>query len=112
MRWQDRGPTGPQERTKDTWRGQKWRPGSERWANNGGANKIWYVGFIRARDEGPEALDRFFEQNAEKFARGPNSKGGPWQLREWLKRQGLPKAAPSTASSSFEPTSMPPWRAR
>ena len=31
VKWQARGPAGPQnQRTKETWRGQKWRPGTER----------------------------------------------------------------------------------
>ena len=132
VKWQERGPAGPPgERTKDLWRGQKWRPGSERWANNGGKNKIWYSGFMRAREEGPAALERFFELHAEQFNRGPQSKGGPRELKQWLAWQGAayesaqPVPSPGASSSSqgasswgvaavtsVSAPSEPPWRRR
>ena len=45
IRWRDRGPpTGPASGFSK-WRGQKWREGSKRWANRGGANRDWYRAF-------------------------------------------------------------------
>ena len=41
--WQFRGPQGPELGGPETWRGQKWRPGSQRWANSGGKDKAKYA---------------------------------------------------------------------
>ena len=35
--WQQRGPGAPIDNSQQ-WRGQKWREGSQRWANSGGSN--------------------------------------------------------------------------
>ena len=49
VRWQDRGPPGPTEPSSETWRGQHWRPGSERWANRGGVNREWWAAYYKAK---------------------------------------------------------------
>ena len=46
LSWQERGPPpsyGP------LWRNHEYRPGSERWANRGGAQQAWYTSFFRAK---------------------------------------------------------------
>ena len=55
LRWQDRGPP-PDLVQGDTWRGQRYRPGTGKWANRGGENKQWYSGFYAAKKAGPEAV--------------------------------------------------------
>jgi len=40
--WVLRGPPGPQTGGPQVWRGQKWREGSQRFANSGGKNKEKY----------------------------------------------------------------------
>jgi len=62
VRWQDRGP--PREHhDSDTWRGQKRRESSGRWANRGGAAKAWYAAFYKAKGQGAEALSKFLAHN-------------------------------------------------
>jgi hypothetical protein len=40
--WDMRGPAGPEVGGPKEWRGQKWRPNSQRYANSGGKNKERY----------------------------------------------------------------------
>ena len=55
-RWEAmRGPLGPEEGGPQTWRGQVFRPGSQRWANRGGANRdffAWKYGGGRGKGRG------------------------------------------------------------
>jgi hypothetical protein len=59
IRWADRGPTGE----VPVWRGQQWRPGSERYANRGGANKEWYTQMYRAKAKGKDFLAKWLADN-------------------------------------------------
>jgi hypothetical protein len=74
--WKHRGPAGPEAESKhDTWRGQKYRPGSQRWANNGGTRAWWYNAYYplkrKAADSGREADKR--------------------ALRDWLESNPMPE---------------------
>ena len=80
LEWRDRGP--PPEMAQE-WRGQKWREGSHRWANNGGRNREWYKLFYQAKHRGEAALNKFFEEYGNIFESGPNSQAGPRELRAW-----------------------------
>lgn len=42
LRWQDRGPPGPADGGPSTWRGQRFRPATQKWANRGGRWKDYY----------------------------------------------------------------------
>lgn len=42
LKWQARGPPGPADGGPEEWRGQQWRPGSQRWSNRGGTHSQWY----------------------------------------------------------------------
>ena len=66
LHWRSRGPPG--EVGKE-WRGQKWRPGSERWGNNGGVNREWWSQFYKAKRCGKEK--EFLRTHPK-----PTSKGG------------------------------------
>lgn len=49
-----RGPLGPQEGGPQTWRGQQYRPGSQRWANRGGRNREYFAWkYGGGRGQGP-----------------------------------------------------------
>jgi len=64
IRWQHRGPPPeclPEGQT--TWRGQRYRPNTGKWANRGGSAKAWYTAFYRAKQEGEAALSKFLEEN-------------------------------------------------
>ena len=64
LSWQQRGPTPdmlPEGET--TWRGQRYRPNTGKWANRGGANKEWYTAYYRAKAAGADALERFLEEH-------------------------------------------------
>ena len=43
VRWQDRGPPGPDLEGPETWRGQRWREGSQRFSNRGGQHREYYA---------------------------------------------------------------------
>jgi hypothetical protein len=48
MRWQDRGPRPKAGAERPGfWRGQAWRPGTERWSNRGGRHKEYYQWMAR-----------------------------------------------------------------
>ena len=84
LRWQDRGPPPPppdEERTT-LWRGQKYRPGSGRWANSGGTNKQWYSEYAAAKKKGVAAVNKFISENGNRFISTEKAKG-PKELREW-----------------------------
>ena len=54
MRMRDRGPPAPQEGGPNSWKGQKWREGSQRWGNRGGKRKDEFAAFYavkRRRDD-------------------------------------------------------------
>ena len=64
LSWQQRGPTPdmlPEGQT--TWRGQRYRPNTGKWANRGGSNKEWYSAYYRAKAAGADALERFLEEH-------------------------------------------------
>ena len=64
LRWQDRGPPPeclPEGQT--TWRGQRYRPKSGKWANRGGATKDWHTGYYRAKQQGEDAVRQFLAEN-------------------------------------------------
>jgi hypothetical protein len=81
--WKHRGPTAPEVEDKHaTWRGQKFRPGSQRWANNGGARSAWYNTYYplkrKANDSGKE-VDRK-------------------RLQQWLAQNPMPEKSTSSGS--------------
>lgn len=45
VRWQERGPPGPEAGGPQTWRGQSYRANSGKWSNRGGGNRDWYQHF-------------------------------------------------------------------
>jgi len=45
LKWEQRGPPGPSDGGPATWRGQRYRPNTGQWANNGGRNKEFYTWF-------------------------------------------------------------------
>ena len=51
LKWRQRGPP-PSDDGHDTWRGQQYRKGSERWANRGGKNREWWASFYKATKAG------------------------------------------------------------
>ena len=61
VKWQDRGPPGPDRGGASEWRGQQWRAGTnggkQRFANRGGANKEYYTELYKAKAAGPANLD-------------------------------------------------------
>jgi len=67
VRWQDRGPPGPDAlpEGQTTWRGQRWRAGGQggqaRWGNCGGRNKEWWTAFYAAKHAGK--MKAFLEAN-------------------------------------------------
>ena len=89
IKWRQRGPPGPRGPQEPgcaahTWRGQKWREGSRRWANNGGTNKDWYKHYYGIRKQNDAwAMQRFLEENHEWFRQSDTAKG-PKELREFL----------------------------
>jgi len=46
--WQDRGPPGPNQGGPETWRGQRFREGTGKWANRGGQWREYYRGYYSA----------------------------------------------------------------
>ena len=63
LRWQDRGPPANSAMPGDTWRGQKLRVNSGKWANRGGAHKSWYSAYYVAKQAGPEAEATYLQAN-------------------------------------------------
>ena len=59
--WDIRGPPGPQEGGPRSWRGQKFREGSQRWANRGGKNKDLWKEYYNMKNRGltAEELQRY-----------------------------------------------------
>ena len=66
LTWKERGP--PSEYC-ETWRGQKFRPGSNRWGNSGGRHKEWRTGYYRAKGKGKAALQEFLASNPKPTAK-------------------------------------------
>ncbi len=61
LTWKQRGP--PPSEEQQTWRGQQYREGSQRWGNRGGSNKEWYVAYYKAKRAGSEQLQAFLAAN-------------------------------------------------
>ena len=40
--WSERGPVGPDQGGPSTWRGQRFRHGTQRWGNRGGKYREYY----------------------------------------------------------------------
>ena len=93
--WKDRGPPGPPEDDPTaTWRGQKWREGSQRWANGGGSNREWYKMYYKAKQHGDwNKMLLFLQEHGDRFVCSPTA-SGPKELREYL------QSRPSSAASS------------
>ena len=58
IKWQKRGP--PPDMAK-TWRGQKYRPNTQRWGNSSGKNKKWWAEYYEAKNRGQ--LRQFLRDN-------------------------------------------------
>ncbi len=102
--WKHRGPTAPEVEDKHaTWRGQKFRTGSQRWANNGGTRSAWYNTYYplkrKANDSGNEVdkkrLQQWLAQNPmpEKERRRQERQGRRQgrhgaKLWKWWRRRG------------------------
>ena len=81
--WKLRGPAGPDEANKhETWRGQKYRPGSGRWASNGGARAWWYNTYYPLKRKASE------------------SEGDRVRLQQWLQDNPMPEKSTKDDSSS------------
>jgi len=50
--WDIRGPLGPKDGGPQTWKGQRYRANTGRWANSGGRNKEKYDLFRNKKKEG------------------------------------------------------------
>jgi hypothetical protein len=63
LAWKERGPPPPSDPT-ETWRGQRYREGSGRWANRAGQHAEWFSAYYRAkRSMTPAALQAWVRQN-------------------------------------------------
>jgi hypothetical protein len=82
--WKHRGPAGPDDANKhDTWRGQKYRPGTQRWANNGGTRSWWYNTYYplkrkaseSGKEEDKKTLKQWLHDNPmpEKITKGDST---------------------------------------
>jgi hypothetical protein len=81
--WKLRGPAGPDEASKhETWRGQKYRTGSGRWANNGGTRAWWYNVYYPLKRKASE------------------SEGDRVRLQQWLQDNPMPEKSTKDDSSS------------
>ena len=76
--WKLRGPPPPVEGGPSEWRGQAYRPGSERWANRGGANKEWYsaVYFYKGRGCTYAEAEGLAKGNGKGWNKPGDGKGG------------------------------------
>ena len=62
LRWQERGPPAPDD-PYDTWRGQRFRPESGRWANRGGSMSQWFTEFYTTKKHHPERFAKWLKDN-------------------------------------------------
>jgi hypothetical protein len=63
LKWRERGPPPPED-PSERWRGQLYRPGSDRWANRGGKAASWYSEYYKnKRVMSKEALAAWVEKN-------------------------------------------------
>jgi hypothetical protein len=87
--WKERGPPGPPaDDPTATWRSQKWRPGSSRWANNGGTNKQWYSRYYAAKRHGDTAkMQLFLQEYGDRFVYSASA-AGPKELKEYVANRG------------------------
>lgn len=59
--WQERGPPG---KPGDTWRGQRFRPESGKFANRGGSSRAWYSAWYAVKKSNdPDKIKAFLENN-------------------------------------------------
>ena len=62
VKWQLRGPPPGVLPEGATWRGQRYRPESGKWANRGGSLAPWYTAYYAAKKKGPEHEQAFLEK--------------------------------------------------
>ena len=80
--WDMRGPRGPADDGPRVWKGQKFREGSQRWANGGGRKKQQYVQYYRQLKIGLTGEELWFHH--------PKNTEGRW--REELDAEKLAAA--------------------
>ena len=95
VRWQDRGPPGPTEPSSETWRGQHWRPGSERWANRGGVNREWWAAYYKAKGKSK--------------GKGKSQEKGKGKGQSKGKDKGKGKSKEQGKSSGSSSSTAPAW---
>ena len=78
--WDSRGPRGPQDGGPETWRGQRFRPNTGRWANAGGAHRDKYALYHAKKRLGLIGKELAFWH--------PMTKGGHWE--QVAHREGKP----------------------
>ena len=54
--WADRGPPAPASPT-EYWRGQRWRPNTERWSRRGGRNRLFWECYYSAMRQGAPRIE-------------------------------------------------------
>ncbi len=95
--WDTRGPRGPQEGGPQNWNGQKFRPGSGRWANAGGQHREKYSLYHRKKKDGLTGLDLQYYHTmdangywamkaAEEGVLSPNQMKQLWDVESTRKR--------------------------
>jgi hypothetical protein len=83
--WDTRGPRGPQDGGPKSWKGQKFREGSGRWANSGGQHRDKYALYHKKQREGvtnvsfyhPFAEDGYWAKKAAE-----DGVPSPFQMRQ------------------------------
>ena len=65
VKWQHRGPPPDPDvpLEEQRWRGLRFRPGSGKWMNRGGANKEWHTAHYVAKKQGKAAVEAFLKAN-------------------------------------------------
>jgi hypothetical protein len=63
LRWQERGPPAPSDGGPETWRGQKYRQGTQRWANRGGSSSTWWSAYYFHKGKGKGKLNAWLKDN-------------------------------------------------
>ena len=85
--WDVRGPPGPKDGGPATWKGQRYRSGTGRWANAGGRNKDKYEMFRAKQKEGLDGKELHYWHPMAKdgyWAKLAAEQGvmAPWQEKE------------------------------
>ena len=85
--WDVRGPPGPKDGGLETWKGQRYRSGSGRWANAGGRNRDKYEIFRAKQKEGLDGKELHYWHPMAKdgyWAKLAAEQGvmAPWQEKE------------------------------